>query len=69
MINPRRDNMRKIEEMIEQLSLLEQILEARFLQERTHQTQGVFEKGQQLGRALREVEETLEWNVCSRKSG
>jgi hypothetical protein len=51
------------------LSLLEHILEARFLQERTHQTQGVFEKGQQLGRALREVEETLEWNVCSRKSG
>jgi len=60
--------MRKIEEMIEQLSLLEHILEARFIQERSQQTQGVIEKGQKLGRALREMEETLEWNVCSRKS-
>jgi len=61
--------MRKIEDMIEQLSLLEHILEARFLQERTQQTQGVIEKGQKLGHALKEVEESLEWNVCSRKSG
>jgi hypothetical protein len=61
--------MKKIEEMIEQLSLLEHILEVRFLQERSQQAQTIIERGHILGRSLREAEETVKWNVCSRKSG
>ncbi|MBU0906195.1 MAG: hypothetical protein R3328_03195 [Planococcaceae bacterium] len=61
--------MKKIEEMIEQLSLLEHILEVRFLQERSQQASTIIEKGHVLGRVLKEAEETVKWNVCSRKSG
>ena len=61
--------MKRIEELIEQLSLLEHILEARFLQERTNQTQKVIEKGTLLGKALKDTEQNMEWNICSRKSG
>ena len=61
--------MKRIEEMIEQLSLLEHILEARFLQERTNQTQTVIDKGYQLGKVLKDTEQAMEWNICSRKSG
>ncbi|WP_075617710.1 hypothetical protein [Paenisporosarcina indica] len=61
--------MKRIEELIEQLSLLEHILEARFLQERSNQTQMVIDKGYQLGQALKETEQSMEWNICSRKSG
>jgi len=61
--------MRRIEELIEQLSLLEHILEARFIQERSNQTQLVIEKGHQLGQALKDTERSIEWNACSRRSG
>lgn len=61
--------MKRIEELIEQLSLLEHILEARFIQERSNQTQSVIEKGHQLGKALKDTEQSIEWNICSRKSG
>jgi len=61
--------MKRIEELIEQLSLLEHILEARFLQERTNQTQTVIDKGYQLGKVLKDTEQSMEWNICSRKSG
>jgi len=61
--------MKRIEELIEQLSLLEHILEARFIQERSNQTQSVIEKGHQLGKALKDTEQLIEWNICSRKSG
>ena len=61
--------MKKIEEMIEQLSLLEHILEVRFLQERSQKAQIIIEKGHVLGKVLKEAEETVKWNVCSRKSG
>ena len=66
MVHTRR---KKIEELIEQLSLLEHILEARFIQERSNQTQIVIEKGHRLGKALKDTERLIEWNVCSRKSG
>ncbi|MET0785697.1 MAG: hypothetical protein ABWX61_00165 [Paenisporosarcina sp.] len=61
--------MKKIEEMIEQLSLLEHILEVRFIQERSQQAQTIIERGHVLGRVLKNAEETVKWNVCSRKSG
>jgi len=61
--------MKRIEELIEQLSLLEHILEARFIQERSNQTQMVIDKGYQLGQALKETEQSKEWNIRSRKSG
>ncbi len=61
--------MKRIEDLIEQLSLLEHILEARFIQERSTQTQTVIDKGQRVGRALKETEQSIEWNICSRKSG
>jgi hypothetical protein len=61
--------MKRIEELIEQLSLLEHILEARFIQERSNQIQSVIEKGHQLGKALKDTEQSIEWNICSRKSG
>lgn len=61
--------MKRIEELIEQLSLLEHILEARFIQERSTQTQTVIDRGHQVGRALKETEQMIEWNICSRKSG
>lgn len=61
--------MKRIEELIDQLSLLEHILEARFIQERSTQTQSVIDKGHLVGKALKETEELMEWNICSRKSG
>lgn len=61
--------MKRIEELIEQLSLLEHILEARFIQERSTQTQSVIDKGYQLGQAIKDTEQSIEWNICSRKSG
>ncbi len=61
--------MKRIEELIEQLSLLEHILEARFIQERSTQMQSVIDKGHHVGRALKETEQLIEWNICSRKSG
>ncbi|QBP41300.1 hypothetical protein [Paenisporosarcina antarctica] len=61
--------MRRIELLIEQLSLVEHILEARFIQERSTQTQTVIDKGYRVGKALQETEKLVEWNICSRKSG
>ena len=61
--------MKRIEELIEQLSLLEHILEARFIQERSTQTQSVIDKGQQVGKGLKEALLMIEWNICSQKSG
>jgi len=61
--------MRRIEQLIEQLSLLEHVLEARFIQERSTQTQSVIDKGYRVGKALKETEKLVEWNICSRKSG
>lgn len=61
--------MKRIEDLIEQLSLLEHILEARFIQERSTQTQTVIDKGHRVGKALKETEQSIEWNICSRKSG
>ena len=61
--------MKRIEELIDQLSLLEHVLEARFIQERSTQTQTVIDKGHLVGKALKETEQLMEWNICSRKSG
>ncbi|WP_019413373.1 hypothetical protein [Paenisporosarcina sp. TG20] len=61
--------MTRIEQLLEQLSLLEHILEARFIQERSIQTQTIINNGHRVDKAIKATEQLIEWNICSRKSG